>query len=223
MNYKAVIGILVLGFIILFGMQSLQKNKAPETKITTNENTQQQTPLTFKTETKMRESNPVAVFTTNKGNFEVELFIDKVPATAGNFKKLAEEGFYDGTKFHRIIADFMVQGGDPLTKDDSKMSMWGTGDPGYKFPDEFGEGLSNVPGTISMANSGPNTNGSQFFINVNDNSFLDYNKEPLSSKHSVFGKVISGMEVVMQLATVETLPGSNRPVEAVVVESVVIK
>jgi len=223
MNYKAVIGILVLGFIILFGMQSLQKNKAPETKIMTNENTQQQTPLTFKTETKMSESNPVAVFTTNKGNFEVELFIDKVPSTAGNFKKLAESGFYDGTKFHRIIADFMVQGGDPLTKDDTKMALWGTGDPGYKFDDEFGEGLSNVPGTISMANSGPNTNGSQFFINVKDNSFLDFDKEPLSSKHSVFGKVISGMEVVMQLSTVETLQGSNRPVEAVVVESVVIK
>lgn len=166
--------------------------------------------------------NKVVTFNTSAGSFKIELFVDKVPNTAGNFLKLASEGFYDGTRFHRVIDGFMIQGGDPLSRDEDERAMWGTGDPGYKFDDEFGEGLSNVSGTISMANSGPNTNGSQFFINVADNTFLDYDKEPLTSKHSVFGKVVEGMDIVVAISKVAT--GSrDMPVEDVIVESISVQ
>ena len=149
---------------------------------------------------------------TNKGIIELELFEQLKPNTVANFIKLAKEGFYNGVKFHRVIKGFMIQGGDPFTKDDSMMSRWGTGGPGYMFNDEIGNENSNVKGTISMANAGPNTNGSQFFINVNDNNFLD-------SKHTVFGKVVNGMDVVEMIENVTTGVG-DRPVEAVVIEGV---
>lgn len=160
-------------------------------------------------------SAQVVIFKTNKGDFKIELYGDKAPNTVGNFVKLAQQGFYNQTKFHRIIPDFMIQGGDPLTKDDSQMPFWGTGGPGYKFEDEFGEGLSNVMGTISMANAGPNTNGSQFFINVADNTFLD-------GKHAVFGKVIEGMDLVNELSNVET-GDRDVPVEPVVITQILIE
>lgn len=156
-----------------------------------------------------------ATIKTNKGDIVLELFADATPKTVENFAKLAKAGFYDGTKFHRVIENFMIQGGDPQTKDDSLEMRWGTGDPGYKFADEFGPGLSNVVGTISMANSGPNTNGSQFFINVGDNTFLD-------GKHSVFGKVVEGMDIVMLISQVETKP-RDIPVDPVVLEKVTVE
>lgn len=149
---------------------------------------------------------------TNHGEIVIELFAKATPKTAENFARLVMTGFYDNTKFHRVIKGFMIQGGDPLSKDDSKMNMWGTGNPGYQFNDEIGGTNAqnhNVVGTISMANSGPNTNGSQFFINVADNTFLD-------SKHTVFGRVAKGMDIVQKISEVAT--GENdRPVEAVVV------
>lgn len=168
-------------------------------------------------------NNPVAEIVTNYGTIELELFDDAMPITAGNFMKLAREGFYNGTKFHRVIDGFMIQGGDPNTKTENTLS-YGTGGPGYTIPDEHiaGEKLSNVRGTISMANSGPESGGSQFFINLVDNVNLDYDKAPLSSKHPVFGQVISGMEVVEAIGSVETGP-TNLPVEDVVVEQVNIK
>ena len=146
-----------------------------------------------------------------------------MPSTAGNFAKLAEEGFYDGIKFHRVIDGFMIQGGDPNTKTD-QVFTYGQGGPGYAIPDEHIEGelLTNVRGTISMANSGPNSGGSQFFINLVDNTNLDFNKPPLTSKHPVFGQVVSGMEVVDAIGGVETGP-SNLPVEEVVIEKVTIR
>ncbi len=134
------------------------------------------------------------------------------PNTVANFKKLATSGFYDGTKFHRVIKDFMIQGGDPQTKDDSMMDRWGTGGPGYKFADEIHANNRNAAGTIAMANAGPDTNGSQFFINVRDNNFLD-------TKHTVFGKVVSGMDVVQTIEDVDTNE-MDRPREAVVITSV---
>jgi peptidylprolyl isomerase len=168
-------------------------------------------------------NNPVAVFTTNMGVVEIELFEDTMPITAGNFKKLASEGFYDGTKFHRVIEGFMIQGGDPISKTDEVM-RYGTGNPGYAIPDEHikGEYLTNVRGTISMANSGPESGGSQFFINLVDNVNLDFDKEPLSSKHPVFGRVVKGMEVVDAIAQVETNP-RDVPVEPVIVEKIEIR
>src|SRR5688572_5636403 len=102
-----------------------------------------------------------ALLHTSKGDITIELSA-ATPKTVANFAKLAGEGFYNGTKFHRVVAGFMVQGGDPLTKDDAMQARWGTGGPGYQFADEIGPGNHNGVGTISMANAGPNTNGSQF-------------------------------------------------------------
>lgn len=159
-----------------------------------------------------------AVFVTSKGEIKIELFLDKMPITAGNFKKLVEEGFYDETRFHRVIPNFMVQGGDPLSKDVTKKNSWGTGGS-ENIQDEFVEGLSNVRGSLSMANTGrPNSGSSQFFINVADNTFLDFDKEPLASKHPVFAKVVEGMDVVDSIVNVETTGSPfDRPVEDVII------
>lgn len=168
------------------------------------------------------ENNPIARVQTNLGTYEIELFEDMMPITAGNFIKLAEEGFYNGVKFHRVIDGFMIQGGDPITKT-NEFLRYGTGGPGYAIPDEHiaGEYLTNVRGTISMANSGPNSGGSQFFINVADNTNLDFDKQPLSSKHPVFGRVVSGMDVIDTIAKVD-VNERDLPQEAVVMESVTI-
>jgi cyclophilin family peptidyl-prolyl cis-trans isomerase len=165
-----------------------------------------------------------AEFQTSEGNFTIEFFNEKMPETVANFLNLAESGYFDGIKFHRVIADFMIQGGDPLTKNDSMVAMWGTGGPGYAIADEHvvDPELSNLRGTISMANSGPNSGGSQFFINVKDNTFLDFDKEPLSSKHPVFGKIISGMDVVDSISLIDT-DGSDRPMKDVIIEKITLK
>ena len=152
------------------------------------------------------------VLHTNKGEITIEFFEADAPNTVANFVKLARGGFYDGTKFHRVIQGFMIQGGDPLTKDDAAVARWGTGDPGYKFADELRDNNHNVMGTISMANSGPDTNGSQFFINTADNNFLD-------GKHTTFGRVVAVMEVVHAIGSAPTGP-ADRPLEAMVIESV---
>lgn len=152
------------------------------------------------------------VIETSLGIIELELFADAAPNTVENFVQLARVGFYNGTKFHRVIKGFMIQGGDPLTKDDALKAQWGTGGPGYTFNDEIHANNKNVSGTIAMANSGPNTNGSQFFINVADNNNLD-------AKHTVFGKVLSGMDVVHKIENTAT-GASDRPVEDVVIKNI---
>lgn len=159
-----------------------------------------------------------AIFYTNMGQFEIEFFNGKSPKTVENFKKLVGEGFYNGVKFHRVIKDFMIQAGDPLTKDDNAEAMWGTGGPGYMFDDEICELNKNDEGTISMANAGPNTNGSQFFINTANNNFLD-------GKHTTFGKVIKGIEVVEQIEGVEVKEKGVRdiPINPVVIERIELK
>ncbi len=159
--------------------------------------------------------NMQATLSTTKGDIVIELFGDKKPNTVANFTKLAKEGFYNGVKFHRVIKGFMIQGGDPLTKDDTQMDAWGTGGPGYKFADEIGNDNKNDIGTISMANSGPNTNGSQFFINTAANNFLD-------PKHTVFGKVISGMDVVKAIEATPT-GTADRPLSSMVINSITVK
>ena len=163
--------------------------------------------------------NPAKITTatlhTSMGDVTIEFFPDQAPKTVENFIKLAQSGFYNDVKFHRVIKDFMIQGGDPLTKDDSLSSEWGTGGPGYKFADEISANNKNDVGTIAMANAGPNTNGSQFFINVNANNFLD-------TKHTVFGKVVKGMEVVTAIENTPTSAG-DRPVTAVVIKSIDLK
>lgn len=159
-------------------------------------------------------TNMIAIMQTNFGEIKLEFFSSDAPETVKNFIKLAEAGFYDGTKFHRVIKEFMIQGGDPLSKDNSLKDSWGTGGPGYAFSDEIHLNNRNIAGTISMANSGPNTNGSQFFINVVDNNHLD-------TKHTVFGKVIAGIDVVERIENTAT-EGPNRPVDDVIIESIKI-
>lgn len=167
--------------------------------------------------------NRIATFNTNRGVIKIELFEDTMPITTGNFISLAENGFYDGTKFHRIIPNFMIQGGDPNSKGTDE-SIYGRGGPESNVQDEFvaGELLTNTRGTIAMANTGqPNSGGSQFFINTVDNTNLDFDKEPFSSKHPVFGRVIDGMDVVDLISQTETKLG-DIPVDPVVVESITI-
>jgi cyclophilin family peptidyl-prolyl cis-trans isomerase len=126
-----------------------------------------------------------ATISTDKGDMVIELFADKTPKTVNNFVFLAREGFYDGTIFHRVIADFMVQGGDPTGT--------GRGGPGYRFADEFHPSLKHAkPGMLSMANAGPGTNGSQFFITHVPTPWLD-------GKHAIFGQVTGGMDVLMSI------------------------
>ena len=137
---------------------------------------------------------------TNMGTITIALASD-MPVTAGNFESLVKKGFYNGVIFHRVIDGFMIQGGDPTGT--------GCGGPGYTIRDEFPPGNRNNRGTISMANAGPNTGGSQFFINLVDNNFLD-------GRHPAFGKVIEGMEVVDAIGKTKTRPG-DRPVNDVVI------
>lgn len=167
--------------------------------------------------------NPTVVLKTSEGDITIELYADLMPITAGNFRTLVENDFYDSTKFHRVINGFMIQGGDPNSKTDA-VETYGRGGPGYAIEDEHvaDPKLSNVRGTISMANSGPNSGGSQFFINLVDNTGLDFNREPLSSKHPVFGRVIAGMDVVDRIAEVPT-DGRDLPLTPVVVLDAVVE
>ena len=145
-----------------------------------------------------------AILKTNLGDIEISFYGDESPNTVNNFLQLAQSGFYDGTKFHRVIKDFMIQGGDPNSKDDD-WSNDGIGGPGYKFADEFNK-EKLVRGSLAMANSGPDTNGSQFFIvTLEATPWLD-------GKHTNFGKVVSGMDVVDKI---ENLPvnGNDHPTQ----------
>jgi len=152
--------------------------------------------------------NSVAKFETSKGDFTIELFEDKAPITTKNFIDLVNKKFYDGLIFHRVIDGFMIQGGDPKGN--------GTGGPGYNIPDEFHPDLKHdAAGILSMANAGPNTGGSQFFITLTATPHLD-------KKHAVFGKVINGLDVVQTIGKVKT--GANdKPVEDVVIKKITIE
>ena len=154
-----------------------------------------------------------ATLHTNKGDITIEFDAVHAPTAVASFVKLTQSGFYDGTKFHRVIKGFMDQGGDPLSKDDAQAARWGTGGPGYQFNDE--NMVANNTGVVSMANSGPNTNGSQFFINAANNNFLD-------GKYTVFAKVTAGLDVAMAINNTPT--GANdRPVEPIVISSITLK
>ncbi len=156
-----------------------------------------------------------ATFKTTMGDITVKLLSDEAPNTVSNFAKLARSGFYDGTKFHRVIKSFMIQGGDPNSKGDN-LATYGTGGPGYTFPDEIvGSPEQMVRGVLAMANAGPDTNGSQFFITVVDTPWLQ-------GHHTIFGKVIAGMDVVDKIDAVKT--GQNDiPVTPVVLNSIELK
>lgn len=170
------------------GQEKKMYTKAPEMQIDTNKT------YTAKVET-------------NKGSFDIELFAKDAPKTVNNFVVLSRDGFYNGLTFHRVIKDFMIQGGDP--------SGDGTGGPGYKFEDEINS-HKLVRGTLAMANSGANTNGSQFFIVTKDKT------EWLDGKHTAFGEVVNGIDTVMAIEKVEV--GENdKPKEAVIITKIVIE
>ena len=153
-------------------------------------------------------ANRIAEFKTNKGNFKIELFNDKAPVTTGNFMKLVNDEFYNGLVFHRVIPNFMIQGGCPHGT--------GGGGPGYTIIDEFHPDLKhNSKGILSMANAGPNTGGSQFFITVAPTPWLD-------KHHSIFGKVIEGMDVVEAISKVEK-DRMDKPLQDIVINTVTIK
>lgn len=162
--------------------------------------------------TKQNDSLTVAVIKTNMGTIEIELFADQTPKTVKNFSGLAEKGYYNGVIFHRVIDNFMIQGGDPTGTGRGGESFYGS-----KFEDEIVSTLRHDgPGILSMANAGPNTNGSQFFITLVPTPWLD-------GKHTVFGKVIGGMDVVNAIGKTPTTKPYDKPVNDVVMETVTIE
>jgi peptidyl-prolyl cis-trans isomerase B (cyclophilin B) len=186
-----------LGFIL--GMTACQRAAEPATDVK-------------KEEAKAVNTNEVAVIKTTEGEMVIEFWPEVAPNTVENFKKLARQGFYDGTCFHRVIKGFMIQGGDPNTKDAAKEAMWGMGDPGYKIKAEFND-RSHVRGVLSMARSNdPNSAGSQFFICHGSPTFLDH-------KYTTFGKLIKGDDVLEKIATTATHP-PDRPDKRMGVESI---
>jgi peptidylprolyl isomerase len=232
---KIIVGVLALVVVIfggywVFSTSSVQVASAPASQASTTDSfnysstTQDATPPQTTASAALPAQTPApttinkkymhATLHTNQGDIVIEFFAADAPNTVANFTKLAAAGFYDGTKFHRVIQGFMIQGGDPLSKDDSMMARWGTGGPGYQFADEIRANNQNNIGTISMANAGPNTNGSQFFINVANNNFLD-------GKHTTFGKVIKGMDVVTKIEDTPTGP-NDRPVAPMIINSITL-
>ena len=193
-NKKLYITLILLIVIILggYGIFKMTGNAIQEDTDSTNTDT------TIPGETGETGQTKVRLQTT-MGNIIIKLY-DDMPITTGNFKNLVEQGTYNEVIFHRVIPGFMIQGGDPTGT--------GMGDPSIpSIEDEFLEGHSNVRGTISMANAGPNTGSSQFFINIGDNINLDFNQPPEASKHPVFGEVTEGMEIVDRISQV---PRDNR-------------
>ena len=183
------------------------------------------------------QQGPTAVLKTNQGEIKIQLFPEQAPMTVENFIRLAQKGYYDGTIFHRVISDFMIQGGDPEGNGTGGESIWG-----HPFEDELSRVLFNIRGALSMANSGPNTNGSQFFIVQNKNMPKRYIKqmEPagypkeiihaykqggtpwLDGRHTVFGQVITGMDVVDKIAKSKK-DKMDKPLEDITIESIQVQ
>ncbi|OGY50969.1 MAG: hypothetical protein A3J59_00535 [Candidatus Buchananbacteria bacterium RIFCSPHIGHO2_02_FULL_56_16] len=156
-----------------------------------------------------------ATITTSAGAITLELFASDAPATVNNFITLAQSGFYNGTKFHRVMQDFMIQAGDPLSKDNRLKARWGTGGPGYEFADEINR-HKLVRGSLAMANAGPDTNGSQFFIVTKESTpWLD-------GKHTNFGRVTAGMDVVLAIEASPT-DAQDRPIKDIIIEKIELK
>ena len=159
-----------------------------------------------------KEKKEVAVIKTNMGTIELELFAKEAPKAVENFTKLANKGYYDGVIFHRVIENFMIQGGDPTGTGRGGESVWGK-----PFEDEFSPDLKfDKPGLLAMANAGPNTNGSQFFITLVPTPWLN-------NHHTIFGKVIKGMDVVQAIGKVQTSKPNDKPVKDVIMEKVSVQ
>jgi len=229
------IGIVVLVIAVLFQKEippqgteiSTQETKIPtqDTKIFTQENktiSPTNAPQVSTTNNKRQTKKMnTATITTNKGVINVKFFSNDAPKTVESFTTLAGKGFYNGTRFHRVIKGFMIQGGDPLSKDISIKSRWGTGGPDYRFDDEIDPAsplykTGYKRGILAMANSGVNTNGSQFFI-----MHSDY---PLPPSYTIFGQVTSGIEVVDSIAETPTVGApTDRPINDIIIEKIEFK
>jgi len=190
----------ILAIMIVFGVVACQAQETDQVKSQETQTKKESKEMT------------VAVIKTNMGTIEIELYADQTPKTVENFVGLANENYYNGVIFHRVIANFMIQGGDPTGTGRGGQSIWGK-----PFADEIVPSLNfNEPGVLAMANAGPNTNGSQFFITVAPTSWLD-------GKHTIFGKVINGMDVVYAISKVQTSKPGDKPINDVVMESVTIE
>jgi cyclophilin family peptidyl-prolyl cis-trans isomerase len=228
MNNKY-LSIIIVVLVIVLGVwlyKENHNNNQPPVEATTPTSTDEAAtppPVNSPTSQTTNQNNQSKIMTatikTNKGNITIEFFSKDAPNTVANFEKLAGEGFYNGTKFHRVILGFMIQGGDPLSKDNTKQGLWGTGGPGYQFADEIDPNSAlykagYLKGIVAMANSGPNTNGSQLFIMDSD--------YPLPPLYTIFGKVDSGQYVVDAIDSVKTDPSNDRPIDPVIINSITI-
>lgn len=216
-TYAVIAGLIILlGGLAYFLRGDIMPSKADTFATTTSSKIESKPITTTATTSPMSTTTPEkitsATITTNKGAIEVT-FATNTPLTVENFAKLAASNFYNGSRFHRVIKDFMIQGGDPLSKDVANKAMWGTGGPGYKFADEL-TGKEQYPlGTLAMANSGPNTNGSQFFIVTANPGY------PLPPNYTVFGHVTKGIETALSIQNVQT-DSSDRPLEDIIIEKI---
>jgi peptidylprolyl isomerase len=211
--------LLVLALALVLSACSNTNSINNQTNNMDNNNTNNENIRTVHDQKDLAQEYQYVILATNHGDVKIKLYTDKTPITANNFLNLAQEGFYNNTKFHRIIEGFMIQGGDPLSKNDEQKERWGTGSPDYVIPNEDVQGVSNVEGTIYMANAGPDTGGSQFFINTANNESLDFDKGSPRSQHTAFGEVVEGMDVVRQIESLET-DNSDRPAEDAVISEV---
>ncbi len=185
-------------------VEPTQEIKAADTPVPTLEPEKTSTPVP----TEEKKMGNIAVLETTMGTMKIRLFDDKAPKTVKNFKDLISKGYYDGTIFHRVIKNFMIQGGDPTGT--------GTGGPGYKIPDEFGAGLKHdKKGILSMANAGPNTGGSQFFITLVATPWLD-------GKHAIFGEIIEGVDVLDKIGSTPTASGDKPITEVRIVKATIV-
>lgn len=220
-------GIIIIAVIILVVVGLKTKTATPNedmplinTESTTDTNQNTPTDSTLPTQstsatTETKKIMNIVTLKTNMGDITITLDRNNAPKTVENFVTLAQKGFYDGIKFHRVIKDFMIQAGDPNSKDDSKKSLWGTGGPGYKFDDELTGKETYPQGTVAMANAGPNTNGSQFFI-------VTANPAPLPPSYTVFGKVTKGLDIALKIENVKT-ETADRPVDNVIIQKVTVE
>lgn len=213
--------VLLLGLVFVLQGGTLSKDSVQQEVATTTPRTkaagqtQANSQASATTNTMENKSYTQAVITTNKGVIEVDLDTSKV-LTVSNFGKLAESSFYNGVRFHRVIKGFMIQAGDPLSKDVVNKSTWGTGGPGYRFNDELTGNEQYTLGTLAMANAGPNTNGSQFFIVTAQPGV------PLPPSYTVFGRVTKGIEIALAIENVAT-NSSDQPLEDIIIEKIEMK
>jgi len=204
-------GVVIAFLLLLFNYQDNNSELVIDNSQKTEENNQNN----MQQENKENDQVVKVNIQTSEGNISLEMYPKEAPKTVENFVKLSEQGFYNDTKFHRVIKEFMIQGGDPLSKDESSRQFWGTGGPGYQFEDEQNN-VSLEKGVIAMANSGPNTNGSQFFIITAESTPW------LQGKHTGFGKVVAGMEVVEKIENTE-VGATDQPTSDITLISVEIE